>query len=306
MTHQSKTPGSTIGKRALRIVSPLVLTAIMLALFLVGPIALQTTDTPVLQRFSNLSSLLDADLALAQTGDMTLTKKVVSDFDPALGSPNLWVAPGGVVTYTLNLTNNGSSGVTFDITDTLAADLTCLTVGFDGTTGTNWSTNDGACTNSASWSSSTDLLAAGNSAVLTFTAQVDSGAVPGTQIVNDNITLLFANSNIDVSAAATITVAGPVISLTKTAASPTATVGGPIVYTINLTNTGVLTLTPPYTIEENIPLDTTYDSAGFVGPLNGTVNAPGSTADVEWVVTSGPDRAERRHRPGGLHRNGGQ
>jgi uncharacterized repeat protein (TIGR01451 family) len=159
------------------------------------------------------------------------------------GSPSI-VAPGGNITYTQTVTNNGpldavnavfSEGIPANTTFQSivpAAGWTCATPAVGASTGNI------TCTES-------DFPSSGSSASGTFTVvvQVGNGTATGTQIVDvDNITSGTSDPNLANNSATAISSVGTSteadLSVTNTAASPTVIAGNTFTLTAIVTNNG--------------------------------------------------------------------
>ena len=148
------------------------------------------------------------------------------------GQPDLSVAVGGTLQYTLEVSNAGPSaaaGVT--VADTLPAALTGISV----TPGAPTCTLSGQAL-----SCSLGTLASGGSTSVTISGVVASGTTPGT--ISNTATVNSATGDSDAgnnSATAETTVTGVAnLSITKTGNPPSVAVGGTLQYTLGVSNAG--------------------------------------------------------------------
>ncbi len=165
--------------------------------------------------------------------------------------------PGGVVTYTITVTNTGQtpytgasftdplSGVTDDATYNNNASATAGTVSFDGS--------------ALSWTG--DLAIGAAAVIITYTVTVNNPDT-GNQSLANTVTSATPGSNcpaggVDANCTATVTVVGAsTLTFTQTTAAPSAVAGGTVAYTITIANSGL----------------TAYAGAAFTDPLTGVLD----------------------------------
>src|SRR5213594_1094196 len=173
----------------------------------------------------------------AQAAFNLVASKTVADDNG--GSPR----PGETLTYTLTVTDTGTTAATsVVITDPIPANTTYL----PGT-----------------------LAASGGSVTVTFKVQISAGAANG-QVISNQATITAAGpitvlSNDPGTAApndpTSITVVNPLnISLTKTRSVATAGPGQPITYTLSYSNSGSVSATN-VSLSDFVPSSTTFQSA---------------------------------------------
>jgi uncharacterized repeat protein (TIGR01451 family) len=149
-------------------------------------------------------------------------------------SPNP-VEPGGVVTYTLTVTNNGPSNAQFiTVTDVLSG----------GSFGGVVATSPGVSTSTGARNSITftvGSLNANSVITMVYTATAPSlGVMTNTAVVTSAVGDLGGDSN---QAGVTVAVNATDLALAKAAAGGTAVAGQPFTYTLTITNNGPLTAT---------------------------------------------------------------
>ncbi len=199
------------------------------------------------------NSATDSD-PITRTSNLTLTK--TDSPDP--------VVVGGILTYTLTVSNAGPSAIapasTFSIIESLPAGLTgCSFTPSVGTFSTG--TIAPGATGTGTWSGAT--IPSGGSVTLTIACSVDNAAaatitntatvIPPTGTADPDCSgspVTCAGGN---TASAGTTVNRPQLTLTKTATPNPFVIGQPASYTLTLTNTGTAATTASSTITDNIP-----------------------------------------------------
>ncbi len=178
--------------------------------------------------------------------------------------------PGGVVSYTVTVTNTGQLPYTgAGFTDPLGGVLDDATYN-----------NDAAATAGTVSYSSPDLAWAGDlvpgaAAVITFSVTVDNPDT-GDQSLAGTVTSPTAGSNCpagggtDARCTVTVTVVGAsTLTFTQTAAAPSAAAGGTVSYTVTIANSGA----------------SPYNGASFTDPLGGVLDD--ATWDGDAVASGG-------------------
>jgi uncharacterized repeat protein (TIGR01451 family) len=163
-----------------------------------------------------VTATANADLAVAKSAALTV------------------VEPGGVVTYTLTVTNNGPSAAQFvTVTDVLSGG----SLGGVVTTSTGVSVNVSG--NSVTFT--VNSLSAGGVITMVYTATAPSlGVMTNSAVVTSAVDDLGGGDN---QAGATVQVNATDLALAKAAAGGTAVAGQPFTYTLTITNNGPLTAT---------------------------------------------------------------
>ena len=155
-------------------------------------------------------------------------------------SPSTYAFAGDVINFSYNVTNSGQvdlSGIALTPTHgAISCPGTALAVGASMT-----------CTGSY-------VITPADVMARTVLAQATATATDGTSTVTSNtatVTLTFVEQ--------------PELTLAKSASTTYAREGSTIVYTLTLTNTGNVTLSPPYTVADNI-VTVTCPAAGDLAP----------------------------------------
>jgi uncharacterized repeat protein (TIGR01451 family)/fimbrial isopeptide formation D2 family protein len=216
------------------------------------------------------------------------------------------VAPGGTATYTINVTDAGTSSVTtgITITDALPTGFTYLStqsVNLVGGSTRPTTVNPTVGSNTPAWGTFSTPVAPTNTFNITFSALVPIGGICGKY---DNAVTAAPAAAMHTyvpytgtaSAADDVTVTGA-LSASKTTSTPTVVntpTGTQATYTIVLSNTGQCTI-PNASITDALPAGFTYLSTGAVGFTGGatrptTTNpAAGATAPIwsNFTIPSG-------------------
>jgi uncharacterized repeat protein (TIGR01451 family)/CSLREA domain-containing protein len=148
-------------------------------------------------------------------------------------SPNP-VEPGGVVTYTLTVTNNGPSTAQFiTVTDVISGGS------FGGVVGTSPGVTTSTSADSITFT--VGSLNANSVITMVYTATAPSlGVMTNTAVVTSAVGDLGGDSN---QAGVTVAVNATDLALAKAGAVSTAVAGQPFTYTLTITNNGPLTAT---------------------------------------------------------------
>jgi uncharacterized repeat protein (TIGR01451 family) len=214
--------------------------------------------------------------------------------------------PGGVVGYTITVTNSGQ----VDLTD-IVFDIPLTGVLDDATFN-----NDAAASEGLVLTTSPDLtwngdLDAGQSATITFSVTVNNPDT-GNKTLADTLTSTVPGSNCPASGTApaacstSVTVLIPALTITKTANMSTTTPGTTVGYTITVADTGQTTYTGAVVTDDlaNVLNDVAYNRnaaattgtvsyAGSILTWTGNLT-PGGTAIVTFSVTvSNPDTGDK-------------
>jgi uncharacterized repeat protein (TIGR01451 family) len=210
------------------------------------------------------------------------------------------VAPGGTATYTINVTDAGTSSATtgITVTDGLPAGFTYLStqsVNLVGGTTRPTTVNPTVGSNTPAWGTFTTPFPATppNTFNITFDARVPIGgncgkydnAVTATATGGTHTYIPYTGT---ASTADDVTVTGT-LSASKTTSTPTVVntpTGTQATYTIVLTNTGQCTI-PNVSLTDALPTGFTYLSTGAVGFTGGatrpsTTNPTAGTAAPVW------------------------
>ncbi|MFZ5915420.1 MAG: Ig-like domain-containing protein [Chloroflexota bacterium] len=192
------------------------------------------------------------------------------------------VGQGGLITYTLYITNTGAITASILITDPYPTNTTYASIlpGSDG--GATWSST--ALTDYVRFYTGDffDIpgdkgLAPGRTAIQRFQVRV---AKPFTdQATITNTAFLTANLVSPLAASCIVTVNAPVFAIGKTPASSTVEAGETLTYTLYITNTGHLTATLLFTVTDRVPDAMHYLSSSPAG----SYSEPDRT--VTWVLT---------------------
>ena len=220
-----------------------------------APCATITNTATTTDRATQTGTTDITGVAATKTSSASLT---IACYDLAITkvvSPKPGVRPGGTVTWTITVTNNGPGAMVgpaatdanpLIITDTfpvtgVAAPVLVSSVG-----------PAGACTRSGSTITCPSSLPAAGVQVLTFTQAVNAGATNGTVISNTATVSDPKTGDANDSSTDTTTVRIPGLSLVKSGLPATySSVGTVINYSYLVTNTGTLGLNGPMTVADN-------------------------------------------------------
>ena len=190
------------------------------------------------------------------------------------------VPPGGTLTYTITVLNNGpDDAVTVSLDDTLPAEVTFTSLSFDPA----WSCSTPPVGSGGAISCSIATLPVGAS-FFTLVVEVGAGVPLGTVI--SNTATVSAETPTDPnpsnnSATATTTVGLPPpssnLSVTKSGAPNPVPAGSDLVYTITVTNSGPDPATT-VTLVDNLPPETTFVS--IVAPAGWSCTPPAVPGDA--------------------------
>jgi uncharacterized repeat protein (TIGR01451 family) len=212
-------------------------------------------------------------------------------------------APGGVVAYTITVTNTGSSAVSnVALTDPLSAVLDDASYNANATATTG---SVGYTGSTLSWSGS---IAAGATVTITYSVTVNNPA-SGNRILNNTVASSTLGTNCSASSTDTrcsSTVSVPGLSIVKSANATTATPGQVVRYSIVMTNTGQTAYAPASFSDSlaGVLDDAAYNldgasTSGSVSYSNQTLSwtgpiAVGASVTVTYSVTvSSPDAGDR-------------
>ncbi|HEY0160690.1 MAG TPA: IPTL-CTERM sorting domain-containing protein [Thermoanaerobaculia bacterium] len=248
-----------------------------------------------------LAGSSNGDPAAANNELDVVTQYLTPDADLAVTNSDTPdpVAPGGVITYTQSITNNGPDpAVNATFTQTLPASVGFVSLGQVGAAFTCATPAIGA---SGTITCSTASLASGASTTFTLVVDVEaSSGTVGNTVTADSDT--FDPDNSDNVAGVTTTIVAPAsadLSITKTTGTTSASPGDTIQYTIAITNAGpddatavVMTDTLPaqllfQSITEPAGFDCVTPAAGTSGTITCTAAtlADGATATFQLAVT---------------------
>jgi uncharacterized repeat protein (TIGR01451 family) len=189
------------------------------------------------------------------------------------------IQPTEYVTYTITVINSGhldTSG-TYIITEEIPANTDPVTADAPEAVRTG---------STLTWTFSDSLAKLVGSRSMTYAVRVNSPLPGGTAIVNDEYTVSGGNAVGPVTGdPVTVTVDSPVtLSISKQASPEPAPVAELINYTLTVTNNTATGPAEGVVITDILPLEVTYQSAGFLDGVNGFVD---DSADptIVWVLT---------------------
>jgi len=198
------------------------------------------------------------------------------------------VEPGGVVTFTLTVTNNGPSNAQFiTVTDVLSGGS------FGGVVDTSSGVNVSVSGNSVTFT--VNILSASNAITMVYTATAPSfGVLTNTAVVTSAVGDFGSDSNQD---GMTVTVNAIDLALEKSAAGGTAIAGQPFTYTLTITNNGPLTATEVVitdalsggatfsaVVTSTNPASLTHNFSGGQATFTVTNIAPGAVFTIVYTV----------------------
>jgi uncharacterized repeat protein (TIGR01451 family) len=206
------------------------------------------------------------------------------------GAPNP-AAPGGNITYTQVVSNNGP----LDALNAVFSEAVPASTTFQSITiPSGWTCNSLASILSTGNITCTDAdLPSGAAGTGTFTivTQVNAGTTFGTQIVDTaNISSGSADSNLANNSATVTTVVGAAtnsayVTLTKTASSPTVVAGNNITYTLVMHNNGP-SAAAPGGLYDTVPANTTFVSISSPANWNCVAPAVGGTGSIACTTVA--------------------
>ncbi len=195
-------------------------------------------------------------------------------------TPGNTVQPGGLLTYTITITNTGEQDTTgsYTITDELPAN-------------TNFVAAIGSSpvmtTPVVKWITDTVVFSNNGTISFTYVVTVSKPLTHGTKIVNQVYTITGGSAFTDAAGApVTVTVDAPaVLSITKTANVDTVQPGDYLTYTLTITN-NASSLGPALgvVISDVLPANAVYQSSGFVPPATGNFTPTGNL--LQWELTN--------------------
>ena len=207
---------------------------------------------------------------------------------PSVTSPNI----GEVITYTVTVTNNGTSDATgVAITDVVPNGLQIITVNNGGLQSSNTIT----------WSGLAVSAAAGNTIDVTYTAEVLS---PGIGVSYDNVAEISASDQYDPDSdptsdsgtddngdgiadddevVSTIIPQVSDLSITKAVSTGTPNVGESVTFTVTVNNAGPAVATN-VSIQDVLPVG----YSGVTGISNGGLETAAGSGIIDWTLASVP------------------
>jgi uncharacterized repeat protein (TIGR01451 family) len=189
------------------------------------------------------------------------------------------IQPGGYLTYTITITNNGpvATSGTYTITDQLPNDTHYVT----GSASPAATFDDP----NLRWVLS-DPVEPGQSVAASFVVTVTTPLTGGTSIVNQTYNVSGGNVYTPTTAGDPITVtveSEAVLEISKVASADPATVGQVLTYTITVTNVGSIGPAQGVVITDTLPGELLYQSAGFVGGSTGAITDTGGNPII-WTL----------------------
>jgi uncharacterized repeat protein (TIGR01451 family) len=193
------------------------------------------------------------------------------------------IAPGGQITYTVVVINNGPNAANVpSVTMNTPANTTYVSAAKAGGGGTWNLTNPGVGGTGAITFTRTANMGNGSTTTFTFIVQVNAGTANGT-VIADSVTISSTTADPtpgNNTATANVTVQTPDLSMTQTAAPNPVATGANITYTETVTNSGPDAAVNA-TLTQNTPANTTFVSATPPGGWTcGTVPAVGGTGAI--------------------------
>ncbi len=248
-----------------------------------GPIQIDATNdvaSPV--AFSTSAFVSESRTRGCAAPDLVLTKS-----DGGASS-----APGGTVSYTLAVRNDGNASAT---SATLTEIVPSASTFNSGSSSPGWSCSPSSAAGSTC-TLSLGAIAAGATASRTFAVTVDP-ATTATQLSNAAVVAALPSDNDPTNNTATDTTplapGSPDLRLTKTLASGSPDPGATLVYTLGVSNTGNRTAAP-VTLTETVPAFTAFaPGASSPGWACSPSNAAGSSCTLA-LPSLAPGAAETR------------
>ncbi|MDX1996523.1 MAG: IPTL-CTERM sorting domain-containing protein [Thermoanaerobaculia bacterium] len=198
------------------------------------------------------------------------------------------VAPGGALTYTITVVNNGPSDAqTVALADTVPANTTFQSL----TSEPGWTCTTPAIGGTGAVNCSIATLPVGTTATFTLQVQVSVGAAAGTIITNpataSTATPAGAGGNESDSVDVTVGAGSAEISLTKDDDIDPVLVGNPLTYTVTVNNEGP-SAAANVVMNDPLPADATFQSLTAPGGWSCTTPAVGATGTVQCSIASLP------------------
>jgi uncharacterized repeat protein (TIGR01451 family) len=196
------------------------------------------------------------------------------------------IPPGGQITYTITVINNGPNAATTpSVTDTTPANTTFVSMAMTGGTGTWNCTNPAVGATGLSTCTRTTNMNNTRTATFTYVVQINPGTPSGTTItnsasINSTTTDPIPANNTLVSNVVTVA-PGPDLSVTETVAPNPVATGANITYTETVTNNSTTATAFGATLSQNTPAHTLFVSATPpAGWTCGTTPAVGATGAI--------------------------
>ncbi len=287
MTQKQSTSVLSTGKKLLRLGVVIGLAFALALTLLLFPVLAGTTLTVPGVGFG-FSLPLGTELVQASNG-LTITK-----------TAPVTVTQGGLITYTIRLTNQTGSDFVYPprlvVTDIVPAKTTCVWVGsfpfnFTGYDAGQCAANGVAHLELKNVAGTTFYN--NTTAVFSFAVRTDSPLPDGYVITNSQYSVLSDLGNSDTGTSVPTIVYAPKFAISKVASpSPTVNYGDPVTYTITVTNIGRADATG-IVVTDTVPTNTNLSDAGggtasggiitwnIAGPL-----APNATQVITFAVTA--------------------
>ncbi len=201
----------------------------------------------------------------------------------------LSVSPGGQITYTVVVVNNGPNTAALPVVSTITpANTSFVSAAKTAGAGTWNCANPPVGGTGASTCTRTTNMGSGSTATFTVVVQVNAAVANGTIITNSvNISSTTADpAPANNTAGVSVTVQAPDLSMTQTAAPNPVTAGANITYTETVTNNGP-TAANGVTLKQNTPANTTFVSvAAATGWTCGTMPSVGGTGAITCTANA--------------------
>ena len=235
---------------------------------------------------AGIGLLFTAIPAAAQNADLAVTADTAS--------PTPQVSPGGQITYTVTVVNNGAStantpAVTMNTPSSGAFNTTFVSAARTGGTGTWVLTSPGVGNSGLITLTRNANMANASTATFTIVVQVPANVTNGTVFANSvNISSTTPDSTPgNNTATVSVTVATPDISMTQSAAPATVPPGGNITYSETVTNNSATLQSFGASLTQNTPANTTFVSVTPpAGWTCGTVPAVGGTGAITCTANA--------------------